>query len=273
MPRKVSAPEIKLLIADVDGTLVTPEKVLTEAARDAVRDLHKAGIAVSITSGRPPRGMRMLIEPLALSAPIAGFNGGIFVGPDFSTISCHLLAPHTARRALDTMLGRGMDAWVYTESAWLIRNDRAPHVEREQNTVQFAPEIVDEFTEEHLKRAVKIVAVSDDEQQMTACSRKLQATLGDTATVELSQPYYLDVTSPKANKAMVVETLSHLLEIETDGIATIGDMPNDVLMFRASALSIAMGNASDEVKAKASAVTESNTEDGFARAVRRYILS
>ena len=69
---------IRLLIADVDGTLVTHDKVLTESARAAVGKMRSVGIEFAITSGRPPRGMQMLIEPLALTTPIAAFNCGMF---------------------------------------------------------------------------------------------------------------------------------------------------------------------------------------------------
>ena len=76
-----SASKISLVVADVDGTLVTEEKVLTSRAAAATKALQTAGIAFAITSGRPPRGMSMLVDPLALQTPIAGFNGGIFVNP------------------------------------------------------------------------------------------------------------------------------------------------------------------------------------------------
>src|SRR5579859_2546395 len=101
-------PDIRLLLADVDGTLVTRDKVLTEAAKEAVRELYDAGIALAITSGRPPRGMSMLIEPLALRGAIAGFNGGVFVNPDLSVIESHTLDPATAKEALTLILGQGL---------------------------------------------------------------------------------------------------------------------------------------------------------------------
>src|ERR1700745_1797928 len=77
---------IRMLLADVDGTLVTQDKVLTDRAIAAVGKLKQAGIRFAITSGRPPRGMSMLLEPLVLSTPIAGFNGGVFTRPDLSVI-------------------------------------------------------------------------------------------------------------------------------------------------------------------------------------------
>src|SRR5260221_6966518 len=96
-----ATPKISLLIADVDGTLVTEEKVLTPRARDAVGRLHAAGIAFAITSGRPPRGMEMLIEPLALRTPIAGFNGGIFGRPPMAIIQKNAPSPDVSPRPGD----------------------------------------------------------------------------------------------------------------------------------------------------------------------------
>src|SRR5271169_2227835 len=140
-----AAAKISLVLADVDGTLVTAEKVLTPRARAAVKALQRAGIAFAITSGRPPRGMAMLIDPLALRTPIAGFNGGIFVKPDMTIMEEHVLAADVARRALGVILNNGMDAWVYSGRDWLVRDRNAPHVAREQWTVKFAPTIIESF--------------------------------------------------------------------------------------------------------------------------------
>jgi Cof subfamily protein (haloacid dehalogenase superfamily) len=263
---------IRLLLADVDGTLVTKDKVLTAAAKAAARELLHAGIALAVTSGRPPRGMSMLIQPLALQGAIAGFNGGVFVNPDLSVIESHTLDPATATQTLKLILDRGLDAWVYTEDEWLIRDPDAPHVARETWTVKFDAKVVASFTDEHLAHAVKIVGVSDDLDLVAACEKVTQNTLGEKASAARSQPYYLDVTHPEANKGTVVATLSKRLGIPPEQIATIGDMPNDVLMFRKSGFSIAMGNSSDEVKAQASAVTDSNENEGFAKAVRKFVL-
>ena len=266
------ASNISLVLADVDGTLVTPEKSLTPQAQAAVEELQAAGIAFAITSGRPPRGMEMLIKPLALRTPIAGFNGGVFVNPDLTVIESHTLEPAVARKTLTLILDQGLDAWIYTEKEWLVRDGQAPHVARETWTVKFDARVVPSFTEADLADAVKIVGISDDLARVAACEQAAQTALGESASAARSQPYYLDVTHPQANKGTVVTTLSKRLGIPPEQIATIGDMPNDVLMFQKSGLSIAMGNASDDVKAQASAVTESNEDDGFAKAMRKFVL-
>jgi hypothetical protein len=263
---------VRLLLADVDGTLVTQEKILTDEARAAARSLAEVGVLLAITSGRPPRGMAMLIEPLALTAPVAGFNGGVLVTPALDVIECHGLGGDIARCALDLIEADGLDAWVYTKDAWLIRDKAAPHVAREAWTVKFDARIVKSFGDDDLAAAVKIVGISDDLDKVAACERRTAKALGKRASAARSQPYYLDVTSAKANKGQVVRTLSRRLGVPAGEIATIGDQPNDTLMFAAGGLSIAMGNASDEVKAKADEVTASNEDEGFAKAVRRFIL-
>jgi Cof subfamily protein (haloacid dehalogenase superfamily) len=266
-----TASKISLVLADVDGTLVNAEKVLTQRTKATVKALHAAGISFAITSGRPPRGMAMLIDPLALRTPVAGFNGGIFVKPDMTIIEEHVLVADVAKRALEVIVQHGMDVWVYSGKDWLVRDAHAPHVAREQWTVKFAPTIVQDF-EGVLGRSVKIVGVSDDRDLVARCEKDTQDALGASASAARSQPYYLDVTHRDANKGTVVTTLSKLLSIPTSEIATLGDMPNDVLMFGKSGLSIAMGNASPEVQAQADLVTDSYNDEGFAKAIERFVL-
>jgi hypothetical protein len=166
---------VRLLLADVDGTLVTQEKILTEAARDAAAQLRGAGVALAITSGRPPRGMAMLVQPLELDTPIAGFNGGVLVSPDLAVIETHALDPDVARRAVKMILEAGLDAWLYTPDDWIIRDPKAPHVDREAWTVKFNPVVTEDFREADLDTAIKIVGISDDLAKVAACEQKVQA--------------------------------------------------------------------------------------------------
>jgi Cof subfamily protein (haloacid dehalogenase superfamily) len=271
MPRERPS-DLKLFLADVDGTLVTKDKVLTERAVKAVRALEASGVQFAITSGRPPKGMKMLLEPLHIETPIAGFNGGLFVKPDLSIIESRLLDPAVAHKTVELIEAEGLDVWVYAGEDWLLRDANAPHREKEEHTVQFPPVVVKEFTDEHLEQAVKIVGVSDDYDKVEACEKKVGEALGKQASAARSQPYYLDVTHPEANKGGVVAYLAKTLNIQPQQIATIGDQPNDVLMFKPSGFAIAMGNASDKVQKEADAVTDSYEDEGFAKAIERILL-
>lgn len=266
-----SEPTVRLVIADVDGTLVTQDKVLTPRAIQAISLLREARVLFTITSGRPPKGVTMLIEPLALSEPIAAFNGGVVVNPDLSVIESHLLASDVAADVIRLIGEHGLDVWLYSDTEWYVHDADAPHVAREQWTVKFPPVVIADYAS-HLDRVAKIVGVSDNLPAVAACEKDMQTWGGTRISAERSQPYYLDVTDPKANKGEVALTLSRLLAIPLEQIATIGDMPNDVLMFRKSGVSIAMGNASPEVQSAATYVTTSNEDDGFAQAMERFVL-
>ncbi len=264
------ARRIRLLLADVDGTLLTPDKVLTARARQAVARWQAAGLAFAITSGRPPRGMRSVAEPLAVTTPMAGFNGGVIVAPDQSVMAARYLAAAMVEVTLRTLRDHGLDVWVYAGDDWHVGRADAPHVAREAATVGFDP-IVDDGATAARPRVVKLVGVSDDAARMTAAEAAMQAALGDGATVVRSQPYYLDITHKDANKGGVVQFLARHYGLDPEEIATIGDQANDIAMFRASGLGIAMGNADDRVREAAHMVTEGNTEDGFAAAVETLL--
>jgi len=267
----VDARKISLVLADVDGTLVDRNKVLTERARAAVRALRKAGIRFAITSGRPPLGMAMLFDPLEIDTPIAGFNGGLFVDRDMTILARHTVPEDVAHEAIDLIRSHGLDPWLYRGNDWLITKAGAPHVAREAWTVKFEAKVVADL-EGSLTEVAKIVGVSDDHDRVQRCEADAQAAFGARATASRSQPYYLDVTSKEANKGAVLAFLSQNLHVPPDEIATLGDQPNDVLMFKLSGFSIAMGNASDAVKQQASAVTDSYDNEGFAKGVERFIL-
>lgn len=213
----------------------------------------------------------MLTEPLALDTPIAGFNGGQFVRPDLTIIEERRLPQPVAAAAIDLIVSHELDVWVYGGNDWLVRDPKAPHVDREAWTVKFPPKVVSDF-KDVLDKVVKVVGVSDDLGRVARCEADAQRMFGAQATAARSQPYYLDVTHHDANKGFAMDYLARKLGVVKDETASIGDQPNDVLMFKRSGFSIAMGNAPDEVKRQASAVTDSCDEEGFAKAVERYLL-
>ena len=257
---------IRLVVSDVDGTLLTSDKTLTETATSAVRRLHDAGIAFTIISSRPTIGMRFLIEPLAISLPIGSFNGSSIVDPQMNPIEQHLIPPSAVTQSLAILKEFGVDIWMFTNDQWLTQNGNGEYVPLEKRAIRADPTIVTDFSP-YLSSACKIVGASSDAPLLERCERAMREALGAQALAVRSQTYYLDVTPPGFDKGTFVRDMAHRLGISTDETATIGDMQNDLAMFRVSGLSIAMGNASDDVKRQATHVTTSNEQEGFAGAV------
>src|SRR5271170_1905871 len=125
-PARASPFKCSAVISDVDGTLVTDDKVLTARAEAAVVELRAGGIVFSIISSRPPRGLRMLLEPLGITTPVGCFNGGVLATSDLAVISEHLLSAEIARHTVDLLSARGAQAWIFSGQDWLVRHSEGP---------------------------------------------------------------------------------------------------------------------------------------------------
>ncbi len=215
--------------------------------------------------------MAMLVEPLGLTTPTSAFNGGVIVEPDMAVIEERVLPPELVGPIIELLDSFSLSAWVYRGQDWYVLDADGPHVDREAATVAFEPTVVESFGV-LCDGVAKIVGVTDDRPSIDAATAATVERFGDEVSAAQSQPYYLDVTHPDANKGIVARWLSARFDLAPEEIATIGDMPNDVLMFAHSGLSIAMGNAAPDVQRAARRVTASNAEDGFARAMERFVL-
>jgi Cof subfamily protein (haloacid dehalogenase superfamily) len=259
-------PGIRMLISDVDGTLVTPDKELTPSAVSAVRDLHRHGIKFTLTSSRPAFGMKVLCKALDIDLPIGPFNGSSIVNPDMSVVTQGTVPRGAVELAIDFFARNQVDVWLFTSQEWVIDRNDDLYVPRERHTIDTDPVLVTDNT--HYRDAVcKLVGVSGDAALLKRCEAGLRDLVGLQARVARSQTYYCDVTPPGHDKGTFVDAMSARIGIERDAIAVIGDMQNDLPMFARAGFSIAVGNAPENVKASASRVTASNEQDGFAKAV------
>ena len=262
---------VKLVVSDVDGTIVQPDKTLSPGTIAAAGRLQAAGIPLAIVSARPPRGMRWITEALALKAPYAGFNGGAIVAPDGTIIEWNPAPAPIIRQAIDLFTKRQIDIWLFTQDEWLVRDAAGVYVDHERHTVRFNERVVDDFSP-YVDQVGKLVGVTDNVEKLADVERELQALVGDGATAHRSQKYYLDVTHPNANKGYAVEALARHQHVNPAEIAVLGDMANDIPMFKVAGFSVAMGNGSDETKAAATTTTAANDHEGWAQAIDTIIL-
>jgi len=262
---------IRLVVSDVDGTLVQTDKSLATSTGAAAGRLHAAGIPLAIVSARPPRGMLWIARELGLAGLLAGFNGGTIMQPDGTVVEQHTVPPDAARTALSLFAHSHVSAWFFTAEEWLAQDPDGPHVEHERRTVRFNERIVESF-DPYIGQGGKVVGVTDDARLLAELEGELQGMLGSTANAKRSQTYYLDVTHRDANKGNAVRMLAAHVGVDLADVAVLGDMANDLPMFDIAGFAVVMGNGSPEVQARAGAVTGSNDADGWAQAVDQFIL-
>ena len=259
------------VVSDVDGTLVRNDKSLSLRTVETVRALEDAGVKFTVVSSRPPRGLKMVIERLKITAPVAGFNGGVVASPDLSVITSHLIAADAARHAVETIEATGANVWVFSGEDWFVRDSYGPRVALEEKTVRFSPVVVTDFSAV-ICAAAKIVAVSNDFALLSQLQGRVREQLSGHANIVRSQNYYLDFTHPLANKGQALIELTRLMAVPAARTAAIGDGENDVAMFAKAGLSVAMGNGNKQVQAAADFVTAGNEDDGAAAAIEWFVM-
>ena len=257
---------VRLLVTDVDGTLVGSDRSLAPSTVRAAQALRRAGIALALVSARAPAGLDVLIGPLGLDTPRAGFNGGVSRAPRAAVRGVLPRDGAGAAAAVATLEAQGLDVWVFAQNRWFLRNPQAAYIESERRSILMTPVVVTEFAP-LLDGVHKIMGSSPDPDRVAHAAVTLRAALADQAAVQCSQRYYVDVTHPLADKGRAAGLIAGHLGIGLDALACIGDMPNDVSMFAVSAVSYAMGNAPDAVKVLADHVVSGHDEDGWAEAV------
>ena len=265
-------PAIRLVISDVDGTLVRKDKSLSPQVIAAVHRLRDAGVAFTLISARPVSGVMPLVAPLGIDIPLAAINGGIVFRPDGSVV---------AERRIDREVVAGMfalaesvavDCWVFADNRWYASSLEGVHVEHERVASNQEPILRTDFAD-LFDRADKVTFVSDDAPVLKDLAGRGIASFGARATIGQSQTYYLDVTDTRANKGDGVAELAGILGVDLANVAVFGDMDNDVAMFRRAGLSVAMGQAPDSVKSAADFVSSSNDQDGVAHAIDAFVLA
>ncbi|MFC3938913.1 Cof-type HAD-IIB family hydrolase [Pseudomonas gingeri NCPPB 3146 = LMG 5327] len=264
---------IRLVLSDMDGTLLRPDHSLSPRTVEAVRALRTAGVFFSLATGRPPRAMREQIDALGVDLPVAAFNGGTLMHPDGSYLVAHHV-PRAAAICTLELLSRHeeVEVWVFADNHWLLRNPHGTMVPREQHALGYPPTVVEDFGP-YLDRIDKIVGASANAQLLIDLEAVLQPLVADQALASRSQRAYLDITAMQANKGEALMTLAKFLGVPLEQTAAIGDGGNDPAMFHRAGLAIAMGQAEEVVKRQADVVTGSNTEDGAARAIEELILA
>src|SRR5262249_20642532 len=224
---------------------ITSNHELTEATKAAAAKLRERGIALSLASSRPPRSIVPLARELKLNGPFAAFNGALIETAEGEVLARSVITPQIIARVKAIADELGLAVWLYDENDWwaLCRDS---FVDREEHTSGFSPRI-DGYTERVTREANKLTVVGKPELVAKAEELALQE-LRNEISASRSKPRFLDVTSCGIHKGTVVVRLAKLLTIPVERIAVIGDGPNDIEMFKQAGVSIAMGQAVDEVR-------------------------
>lgn len=262
---------IRLVVSDVDGTLLTPEKEIAPSTRDAIRTLADAGVPVCLVSSRPAAGMEQFLGVTGKNLPYGSLNGAVVSGGDGRVLSSSVLAPETVRKVADVLSAHNIDQWFFSGRDWLVTDTGSPYVAREAHLTGVTPQKISSL-DPWIEKIGKITGSSSDYALLEQVEAEIGPLLAKQAHAARSSAYYLDITPDGADKGFALKEIARLMNVPAEQVACLGDMMNDVAMMKVAGVAIAMGQASEAVSSHAHFQTTSNAENGWARAVTDYIL-
>lgn len=267
----------KLIVLDVDGTLLTDDKTISARTRATLLKVQQMGIRLVLASGRPTYGVTSLAKALELDKNggfILSYNGGQIINMQtnetlFEKRVDPELIPYLERKARKN----GFTVFTYLEDTILTSDASDKHVIREAELNGMRLRETEHFSEEIDFFPCKVMLSGDDEEALVKLETHWKKRLAGTLDVFRSENYFLEVVPQFIDKANTLSVLLQKLDIASEHVLAIGDGVCDVTMIQLAGLGIAMGNAQDSVKACADVVTLSNEEDGLAVAIEKAIIA
>ena len=262
---------IKMIVTDLDGTLVDARYQISEANRAAVREAVARGVDVMIATGRMHRSAVRYAEALGLDVPLISYNGALVKSSSGETISASYLEPSVVERVLCYVFARGWYVQSYSgDHLYYIEQTKAARVYETASKV--FGEAIGRSGMLARTRDVPKLLVSVPEETAEKVAAELRSEFRNEADAVRSSATYIEIVRPGVSKARAMLAVAEKRGIDPGEIMALGDSGNDADMLRAAGLGIAMGNALPDVKAAADEVTLSCEEDGVAEAIRRHVL-
>ncbi|TVX89700.1 Cof-type HAD-IIB family hydrolase [Paenibacillus agilis] len=264
----------KMIVLDLDDTLLRDDGTISPGNKQALMTAQEAGVKVVLASGRPTYAMRALADELHLErygSFILSFNGAKIINwktqeESFSST----LTPEMAHALHGMSLEEGVSALTYVGDDIITEEaTKYTHVESEITGMKVVE--VPSFAEAVQVPVVKVLMVAEPEK-LVVVEEKLKAKMAGQLNVMRSKPFFLEFTEDGVNKGTSLNHLIQQLGIERSEVIAMGDGYNDVAMLEFAGLAVAMGNAPDEIKQIADYVTDTNMNDGVAKAVEHFVL-
>lgn len=273
---------LRVILLDIDGTLTNSRKVITSKTREALLHAQNQGCTLVLASGRPTPGLGYLAKELDMDKHhglLISFNGArvsdcqtgeIFVDQSMTVEEGRAVLRHMENfPELRLMLARDDYLYVRDVYAGIIRYNGRPkniiEYEARMNHMKLCE--VDNFLDFADFPLYKVQTAANPEY-LQAHYEEMRAPFRDRLSCMFTADFYYEFTARGIDKASALRASLLTLGYSPEEMIAFGDAENDIPMFRLAGVGVAMGNATDALKAVADEVTLSNDEDGIAHTLR-----
>lgn len=259
---------IKLIATDIDGTILIPEGEFTQGVKTCIKKLSNQGVKVVLVTGRMNAAAVRIAEDLELKTPVVSYQGGLVVDGDKKLYERYL-TEEQSERVLRWAEQEKIHINLYNNDVLYSQTD-CYEVQRYCNNLH-TEYSVKPFCNIKKTKINKLLAIDySNPSRIDKYEKELPKIFPDLYIVK-STPYFLEFSNKEASKFCAVEFLQQYWNLDKSEILTIGDQNNDIALLQAGGIKVAMGNATEELKKYADYVTDSVYNDGFVKAVEKYI--
>jgi Cof subfamily protein (haloacid dehalogenase superfamily) len=266
----------KLIALDMDGTLLTTDKKVSQRTEAAIKAAEAKGVKVVLASGRPLIGINRYLEELELIKGedyVLSFNGGLVLNTKTEEIVSKVSLKGSDLKyiyEISRELNINIHAFSAKDGLITPKNSQYTEHEAEINGIDIN---IKNFNEVDDNEDIIKVMMIDPQEILDPAIERLPKEVYDKYSVFKSSPFFLEFTHKEVDKGLGLKRLGEYLGIKKEEIIACGDAGNDLSMVKYAGLGVAMDNAVPEVKEAADYITASNDEDGIAKVIEKFILN
>ena len=260
---------IKMIATDIDGTILIPDKQFTTEIKNCINHLKKEGIKVVLVTGRMNSAAQLIANELNLNTPVVSYQGGL-VKHNGETLYERYLSTAQAEKIIEWGRKENIHLNLYNDDI-LYSDTLCEEVTRyaKRQNIDF---VIKPFYEIKKDKVNKLLAIDyNHPEKIDFFEKELPKIFPDLYIVK-STPNFLEFSNPEGSKYCAVKYLQQYYGLKDDEILTIGDQNNDIELLKAGGIKVAMGNATPELKAAADYVTDSVENNGFAKAIEKFVF-
>ena len=260
---------IKLIATDIDGTILEPGKEFTEGVKTCINNLQKNGIKVVLVTGRMNQAAMIIRDELKLTTPVVSYQGGL-INDSGNVLYERYLTEEQAKLVIEWAKSENIHINLYNNDILYSEHDNEEI--KKYSSAQHITYKVRSFDEIKLNKVNKVLAIDFNNPDKINKFEKELPTVFPELYIVKSTPYFLEFSNPEGSKYCAVKFLQKYWSIKEEETLTIGDQNNDIALLEAGGVKVAMGNASEELKSVADYITDTVQNDGFVKAVNKFVL-
>ena len=260
---------IKMVVTDIDGTIYTPETGITKNVKDCIQNLVKNDIQVVIATGRTYSSAKHVADMLGIKCPLICYQGGLVNSYEGEILDVKYLDPIPARKIIADCKKRNIHLNVYVEDKLYVEDDNQ-YIKDYIGDKGIDYFKVDSFDELDFTKLNKLLAIKYDTVFIDSLIEEYRKKYPDIYVVK-SAKYFCEIANKEATKGNAIKFLAKKYNIKAEEVMAIGDQNNDIEMVETAGVGVAMGNGTELIKQKADFITDTVENDGFVKAVDKYV--